>query len=115
MNIQDLTEKSEEAAGLLALLANAQRLRILCELQKGERSVGDLEKVVDLSQSALSQHLAKLRVSGTVITRRDAQSIYYSIADERLLRLLALMYDIFCRPGLTKPAASKKNRLRRKI
>lgn len=113
MNIKNLTEKSEEAATLLALLANAQRLRILCELLQGERSVGDLEQVVDLSQSALSQHLAKLRAGGAVKTRRDAQTIHYSIADERLSRLLAVMYEMFCRPELLK-AVPSKSKLRRK-
>ncbi len=101
MNIDELTKKSEEAASLMGLLANPQRLRILCELQSGERSVGELEAVVDLSQSALSQHLAKLRAAEVVKTRRDAQTIHYSLSDERLSRLLAVMYEIFCGPSNT--------------
>ena len=101
MNIEELTKKSEEAASLMGLLANPQRLRILCELQGGERSVGELEAVVDLSQSALSQHLAKLRAAEVVKTRRDAQTIHYSLSDERLSRLLAVMYEIFCGPTNT--------------
>lgn len=101
MNIEELTKKSEEAASLMGLLANAQRLRVLCELQGGERSVGELEAVVDLSQSALSQHLAKLRAAEVVKTRRDAQTIHYSLSDERLSRLLAVMYEIFCGPTNT--------------
>lgn len=98
MNIQDLTAKSEEAAALLLLLANPHRLQILCVLIDGERSVSSLATVVDLSQSALSQHLAKLREAGVVSTRREAQSIYYAIADDRAARLLEVLADIFCKP-----------------
>jgi ArsR family transcriptional regulator, virulence genes transcriptional regulator len=102
MDMQDLTAKSEEAAQLLTLLANANRLRILCELLEGERSVSSLEAVVGLSQSALSQHLAKLREAGVVATRREAQSIYYSLSDERAARLLAVLAELFCKPGYEK-------------
>lgn len=98
MNIQDLTEKSEEASEMLAMLANPFRLRILCELHKAERCVSELEAVVGLSQSALSQHLAKLRAAGIVTTRREAQTIHYSITDERAARLLAVLFEIFCAP-----------------
>lgn len=103
MNMQELTDKSTEAAELLALLANAHRLRILCALLDGERSVSSLEDVVDLSQSALSQHLARLREAGIVKTRREAQSIYYSIADERAGRILDVLADIFCKPATSRP------------
>ena len=96
MNMQDLTEKSEEASQLLGQLANPHRLRILCELHRGERSVSSLEQVVGLSQSALSQHLAKLRAAGIVSTRRQAQTIYYSVTDARTARLLSVLYEMFC-------------------
>ncbi len=96
MNMQELTDKSTEAAELLALLANAHRLRVLCALLDGERSVSSLEDVVDLSQSALSQHLARVK------TRREAQSIYYSIADERAGRILDVLADIFCKPATSR-------------
>ena len=102
MDIQELTSKSEEASQLLTVLANRHRLRILCELHQGERSVMALESVIGLSQSALSQHLAKLRRAGIVSTRREAQTIYYSISDARAERLLAVMYELFCAPQ--KPA-----------
>lgn len=98
MNIQELSAKSEEAARLLALLANPHRLRVMCALHQGEHSVSALEKVVDLSQSALSQHLAKLREANLVATRREAQTIYYTIADERAGRLLALLVELYCPP-----------------
>lgn len=98
MNIQELTSKSEEASGFLLMLANPHRLRILCALREGERSVTSLGAVVDLSQSALSQHLARLRQAGIVSTRRDAQTIHYSIRDKRAGQLLEAIYELFCRP-----------------
>lgn len=98
MNMQDLKSKSEEASQLLTLLANPHRLCILCTLLDGERSVTSLEEVVDLSQSALSQHLAKLREGGVVTTRREAQSIYYSVADGRAARVLEVLAELFCKP-----------------
>lgn len=98
MDIQDFTKNSDEAAELLTLLANARRLHILCELLDGERSVSALEAEVGLSQSALSQHLARLREGGIVGTRREAQTIYYSIADDRVQRILEVLADIFCKP-----------------
>lgn len=98
MDIQELNEKSEEAADLLMLLASPHRLRILCTLLEGEHSVSELEAVVDLSQSALSQHLARLRGAGIVATRRESQSILYSIADARAERLLEVLAEVFCKP-----------------
>lgn len=109
MNIQELTSRSEDAARLLSMLGNPHRLRILCELHKGERSVSALETVIGLSQSALSQHLAKLRAAGLVSTRREAQSIFYSVADERAQKLLPVLYDIFCAaPAATKAKGKRK-------
>lgn len=92
-----LEEKAGEAARLLKLLANENRLLILCRLAIArEMSVTDLAKTVGLSQSALSQHLAKMREEGLVATRRDAQTIFYSIADSNAERLLSLLKDIYC-------------------
>jgi ArsR family transcriptional regulator len=84
---------------MLKALANPARLRVLCQLHQGERSVRALETAVGLSQSALSQHLAKLRQQGIVATRREAQTIYYRVADPRAVQLLKLMYELFCAPG----------------
>lgn len=97
MDIQELTMKSEEAAALLALLANPNRLKILCALIEGERYVTELVGMVGLSQSALSQHLARLREAGVVSVRRSAQTIYYSIADPRAARLLTVLEELFCK------------------
>ena len=95
--IAELTKKAGEAAALLKLLANEHRLLILCRLaMEGETSVGELGDTVELGQSALSQHLAKLREDGLVATRRDAQTIFYRIADAKAARLLATLKDIYC-------------------
>jgi DNA-binding transcriptional ArsR family regulator len=99
MNIKELASSSEDAATLLKALANPHRLMILCELHNGERSVSALEAVVPLSQSALSQHLAKLREGGFVVTRREAQTIYYSLADSRVVRLIGVLHELFCAPA----------------
>jgi DNA-binding transcriptional ArsR family regulator len=96
--IAELERKAAEAAGLLKLLANENRLLILCRLAvAGEMSVGDLADAVDLSQSALSQHLAKMREDGLLATRREAQAVFYRIADPNAARLLALLKSIYCR------------------
>jgi ArsR family transcriptional regulator, virulence genes transcriptional regulator len=95
--IAELERKASEAARLLKLLANENRLLILCRLvAAGEMSVGDLAEAVDLSQSALSQHLAKMREDGLVATRREAQMVFYRIADPNAARLLTLLKDIYC-------------------
>ena len=86
-----------EAAAMLRAISHEARLLVLCELAGGECSAGELVEMSGLSQSALSQHLAKLRDEGLVATRRDAQSIYYRIADERAARLLKVLRDIYCR------------------
>jgi DNA-binding transcriptional ArsR family regulator len=99
MNVQELAENSMHAEELLKALANAHRLMILCELKDGERSVSALERVVPLAQSALSQHLAKLREGGIVTTRREAQTIYYSLSDARVSRLIEVLHEIFCAPA----------------
>lgn len=95
--IAELERKAAEAAALLKLLANENRLLILCRLAvAGEMSVGDLADAVDLSQSALSQHLAKMREDGLLATRREAQTVFYRIADPNAARLLALLKNIYC-------------------
>lgn len=92
-----LQERADHVAGRLALLANAKRLLILCELAKGERSVGTLQAAVGLGQSALSQHLARLREAGMVDTRRESQTIFYRISDPDLEVLMAALYEAFCK------------------
>ena len=92
-----LEQRAAEAARLLKLLANENRLLILCRLvAEREMAVGDIAEAVGLSQSALSQHLAKMREEGLVATRREAQTIFYRIADPDTRRVLALLKSIYC-------------------
>ena len=94
---QALAKKAAEAAALLKALANEQRLLILCHLVSDrELSVGALGERLDLSQSALSQHLARLRDEGLVTFRREAQTLYYRVADPKAEQLLELLRDLFC-------------------
>lgn len=87
-----------EAAALLKALAHEARLMVLCQLLEGEHSAGALQEGSDLSQSALSQHLARLREEGLVATRRDAQTIYYRLADPNVARVLETLAAIYCPP-----------------
>jgi len=93
-----------EAVDLLKALASKPRLLVLCYLaQAGEMSAGDLTTQVGLSQSALSQHLAKLREEGLVATRKEAQTVFYRVNDPKAQQLLGLLHDLFC-PELTVAA-----------
>ncbi len=96
-----------EAAQLLKVLGNEQRLHILCNLIGGPLSVGELNQRLNLSQSALSQHLALLREMELVDTRREAQTIYYSLPDGPVVRVLLVLQDIYCPrdPGGTAPGS----------
>lgn len=92
-----LEANADEAARFLKLLANEQRLLILCHLvENGEMTVNALADTVDLSQSALSQHLARLREDGLVKFRRDAQTLHYRVADPRAVKLLKTLKQVFC-------------------
>lgn len=104
INLADMSANSEEAAALLRALSNGPRLLIMCHLAvAGELPVGALVDRVGLSQSALSQHLARLREQDLVAYRREAQSLHYRIADPRALRVLELLHDIFCPDILKEP------------
>ena len=95
--LKKLVKQAGEAAQHLKLLANEKRLLILCFLAaRGEMTVGELVDAVELSQSALSQHLAKLRADALVTFRRTSQTLHYSIADKRTLQLLGVLKEIFC-------------------
>ena len=95
--LKKLAKQAGDAAQLLKMLANEKRLLILCFLAvRGEMTVGELVGVVKLSQSALSQHLAKLRADGLVDFRRASQTLHYRVADPRALRLLQVLKDIYC-------------------
>jgi DNA-binding transcriptional ArsR family regulator len=93
---QALGARAQEAARLLKLLANERRLLILCRLiEEGEMNVSQLADAVDLAQSALSQHLAKMREDGLVTFRRESQTIWYRIADPKAARVLKTLHDLF--------------------
>jgi ArsR family transcriptional regulator len=91
-----MRKNATAAAALLRAISHEARLLVLCELTSGERSAGELVERSGLSQSALSQHLAKLREEGLVATRREAQVIHYRIADQRAQRVLRVLHDIYC-------------------
>jgi DNA-binding transcriptional ArsR family regulator len=95
MDTKDIEDNVEVAANLLKALSNEKRLMIVCALYKGEKNVGELEQIVGLSQSALSQHLARLRRDGVVNTRRAAQTIYYTLNDQATALVLKCLYDIY--------------------
>lgn len=88
--------RAEQAAELLKALSNPQRLRVMCLLIDGERTVGEINTEIELSQSALSQHLAVLRDGGWVQTRRESQNVYYSVADGPVHRVIQTLHDIYC-------------------
>jgi DNA-binding transcriptional ArsR family regulator len=92
-----MEEKAGEVAGLLRALANERRLMILCKLAEwGEANVNTLADAVGLSQSALSQHLSKMRAEGLVTFRRERQTLWYRIADPRIEQLFATLHKLFC-------------------
>jgi ArsR family transcriptional regulator, virulence genes transcriptional regulator len=99
MDLKYLEQQTEQASALLKALANEKRLMIVCILVQGEKNVGELEQFIGLSQSALSQHLARLRRDGIVDTRREAQTIYYSVKDKavpKVLECLCSIYESMC-------------------
>ncbi|GMQ96633.1 MAG: hypothetical protein BMS9Abin15_0307 [Gammaproteobacteria bacterium] len=88
-----------QASNLLKALANEHRLMILCHLVSGEKSVRELEELVGLRQTTLSQHLARLRHEGMVSTRREAQNIYYALNSTEGSRILEALHGLYCEPG----------------
>lgn len=93
----DMFEKREHVAQLLKTIAHESRLMILCMLVKNEMTVSEINEFVDLSQSALSQHLAVLRQNNLVETRRESQTIYYSLVDKDLSHIVTSLHDVFCK------------------
>lgn len=110
MNIDVMKAAADSASDLLKALANRHRLLIVCQLIDGERSVGDLAAFLDLRDSTVSQHLALLRKDGLVAARRDAQTIYYSIASGPAREILAALYRVYCTPSNGKGAQKKVTR-----
>lgn len=96
MNIQKMQQSARNASDLLKALGNEHRLMILCQLVERERSVGELVALIGIEQSPLSQHLARLRRDGLVATRREAQTIFYSVASAEVRELIGVLYEMFC-------------------
>jgi len=96
LNTGTLRLAANQAVGALKLLANVERLLLLCQLSQGEMCVSDLEQQLDIRQPTLSQQLGVLRNEGVVTTRREGKNIYYSVADPNLLQLLELLYRLYC-------------------
>lgn len=97
MNIKDMEANAAQAVKLLKALANERRLFILCHLLDKELSVGEMNQFLGLSQSALSQHLAILRNDDLVSTRKEAQTVYYSLKSEEVREMIALLHRLYCR------------------
>ena len=98
-NLSAMQSQAADASRLLKALGNAQRLRVLCLLVDREMSVGQINgQLSDLSQSALSQHLAKLREEGLVQTRREAQTIWYTLEHGPAQQIITTLYGIYCAP-----------------
>lgn len=96
VDLETMRTAAARASALLKAMGNTHRLMVLCQLAKGERSVGELERLIGLSQSALSQHLARLRRDNLVQTRRAAQTIYYSLAGGEASAVIATLYQLYC-------------------
>ena len=97
-DIAAMTQSAREATGLLKALAHEGRLMILCFLATGEKSVSELEHLLQSRQAAVSQQLTRLRLEGLVDYRREGKAIYYRISDDRAGRMLELLYDMYCEP-----------------
>lgn len=97
-NIEAMLVHASQAAQLLKTLSNEYRLLIVCTLIDGECSVSELQELMPLSQSALSQHLAVLRKAGLVATRRESQSIFYRVTGNQAIQLIQTLQRIYCPP-----------------
>ena len=96
---EELVENAEKASKLLKIMSHPSRLMVLCYLMNGERPVSAFNEAIPLSQSALSQHLAVLRESGLVDTRRESQAIHYRLTSKAVSRILGALYRIYCKPN----------------
>lgn len=94
----EMAKNADNAAAYLKTLAHSGRLMILCHLGSGEKTVSELEGLLDVRQAAVSQMLARLRDEGLVRTRRDGKAIHYSLADANTQQVISLLYTLFCAP-----------------
>jgi DNA-binding transcriptional ArsR family regulator len=96
MDLEKMQQSAKAATDLLKLVGHPDRLMVLCQLKSGEHSVGQLASMLNIKQSPLSQHLARMRNEGVVTSRREAQTIYYSIAGKEVEQLVSVLYELFC-------------------
>ncbi|MGL4637200.1 MAG: ArsR/SmtB family transcription factor [Beijerinckiaceae bacterium] len=94
--LDELMQKARRASDFLKALSHENRLLLLCLMAEGERSVGELETILSMRQSAVSQQLARLRLDGMVTTRREGKVVYYRLANDDVRRIIGVIYDIFC-------------------
>jgi len=97
IQVNDMKHQAADAAKMLKVLANPARLMILCQLVQGEQCAGDLWSKSTLSQSAFSQHLSVLRKNKIVKTRKSSQVVYYALEDDKAVRILEVLYRLYCR------------------
>ena len=96
IDAREMAKAAQRASDLMKTLGHKDRLMVLCHLSSGEKSVGELAKLLDIPQSPLSQHLARMRKESLVTTRREAQTVYYSIASDDAARIVGLMHELYC-------------------
>ena len=96
MDLERMQASAKTATDLLKLLGHPDRLMVLCQLKTCEQSVGELSKNLGIKQSPLSQHLARMRHEGVVSSRREGQTIYYSISGEKVEKVVGVLYELFC-------------------
>lgn len=102
LDLRQMRRAAGEATGVLRVLANEDRLLLLCRISQEECCVSDLEEALGIHQPTLSQQLGVLRAEGLVQTRRDGKRIYYSISDQRVLAIMETLYTTYCRPARSR-------------
>ena len=108
--LRELQQNARRVAALLKAMSNPARLVILCQIAEGERSVGELERAVGLSQSAISQHLAVLRSESIVSSRRVRQTVLYSLASSEVVAIITTLHAVFCHDHKAQKAWLKRGR-----
>lgn len=103
MDLNQMAQSAHRASALMKTLGHKDRLMILCQLAGGEKSVGQIADLLEIPQSPLSQHLSRMRKEGLVETRREAQTIFYSLKSGEASRIVEVLYELFCAPEGCSP------------
>ena len=96
MELDKMQASAKSATDMLKLLGHPDRLMVLCQLKNGEASVGELSRMLNIKQSPLSQHLARMRHEGVVESRRDAQTIFYRLSGDKVAQIVTVLYELYC-------------------